>query len=329
MNTRQRAFTLIEMLVVVVLISLTLAISLRVMDRLETSSTRTETITRLKSVARALQVYRDDYGDVPPYDPTLSQNVDYDGDGQPDAGPGLWSLVMLDYLSGYRYLSDAAMPILTAPDTQTTAYDGQLPWVLSGGERIEVIPGEPRSMEKAYEAFYGAIDNPGGELTEWEQWRVYCLLARPTFHNAPSGLTGYGTYDTYDATRYENYCSWMMQDAYSGEWKYRPIRRTTPPGTPGDPFPADDPAEPEYYQRQLSPTWSGNDSANYLPASDTVVTWSSLMRELLRQPAGPVESWGYDLILYADGHVASVPGPETDAATDPLQARAVQRPPSE
>lgn len=316
-KSTHRAFTLVELLVVILIISLCLAMVVKGINRVEMSGRRHECMTRLRAVARALQVYRADYGDVPPYNP---EGRDYNGDGQPDeAGAGLWSLVMLDYLSGYRFLADPASQV-------------ERPWVANpSGGRLYVIPGDPSSMALAHNAYYSgaAIAPVGRALTQQEEWRVYCLLARPADHATTAG-TDFGPYSSYDEAGSENYCSWMMQDAYSREWKYLPIRRTVgPSGSGTEVFAAHDAAQPDYYHRQLSPRWTDFDSPRYLPASDTVVTWSTLFRTLDRRPWQAGTDWGSDIVLYADGHVAVIAGPAGDWTTTATEARALQRPPAQ
>ncbi len=321
MTSRPRAFTLIEMLVVVVLLTMTLAIVVRAVGKVEMTGRRTETITRLKAVAQALQRYRDDWGDVPPYNPT---GADYDGNGNADpSGPGLWSLYMLDYLSNYRYLTDAASQV-------------EVPWVTDpgGGDPLQVVPGDMNSMGLAYNAYYDPdIDPVGSDLTPEQEYRVYTLLARPADHDTPAASQSVaGAYDNYDEATYENYCSWMMQDPYSREWKYQPIRATVAPGGSGtETFPVADATKGQYYHRQLSHRWTDEDTPRYLPAVDTVVTWSSLFRQLDRRPWGSHPDWGTDLVLFADGRVLAVPGPEaavdwSDEAQAALTARCLQRP---
>ena len=312
------AFTVVELLVVIVIISLCLAMTIKGIDRVEMTGRRHETMTRLRALAMALQVYRADYGDVPPYNP---EGRDYNGDGQPDpAGAGLWSLVFLDYLSSYRFLNDPASAVAN-------------PWVANpGGGKLTVVPGDPTSMALAYNAYYTPVIAPVGRaLTQQEEYKVYCLLARPTDHATPActDLTP-GAFNSYDDKTYENWCSWMMQDPYSREWKYEPIRRTVgPSGSGTEAFAVQDPNQPDYYHRQLSPHWTDYDTARYLPASDTVVTWSTMFRVLDRRPWNGTKDWGTDILLYADGHVSFVAGPSAAWTGDASQARALTRPPAQ
>lgn len=300
-HSRRIAFTLIELLVVIIIVAVLAAISVGSLSKMQTSHTRSESITRLKTLARALQVYRDDWGDVPPWDPAAAS---------PElVGPGLWALVQLDYLSTWRYLSDPATP-------------AGAPWVDDGsGGRIEVTPSDPTSMGTIYNLYCGDWgESPvtiGADLTPRQEWIAYCILARVANHTvagAPLGTAG-GRFTNYDPDAGENYCSWMMQDPATGEWKYRPRRSVTANGAgAGETFPAGDPTAPDYYHRQLSHRGTDDDSPTYLPASDAVVTWSTLYRETDQRSWTGTGSWGTDLILYADGHVAIVPGPLT--ATD-------------
>lgn len=314
MKIRQRAFTVIELMVVIVLILILAEIVVSAIGKVTLTSRQGQSVARLQALSRALQIYRDEWGDVPPYNP---EGRDYDGDGQPDpAGPGLWALVMLDYLTDYRYLHDPAS-------------GNEAPWITGpGGDRaskISVIPGDSSSMAKAYEAHYGAITPPGRDLTAREEWLVYNLLARPADHARTAPEIDFGDYSDYDDEQDENWCSWMMQDPYSGEWKYLPVRATEPPGGSSS-FAVADPSEPFYYHRQLSHVWTDLDSPRYLPASDTVVTWASLYRQDDRRKRPDGDVWGYDLVLYADGHVESAPGPAADVGTDALEARATLLP---
>lgn len=342
MSTRRtnKGFSLVELLVVITIIAFLLTIVVASLQKLGQSQMKGESMSRLRTLATALKSYREDYGDVPVYNATFA---DFNEDGNSGSanephGPGLWALVMLDYLGSYRFLNDPAATV-------------ERPWVSNqaGDSRLEVIPGNMRSMEDLYTEWYGAIANPGGDLLPHEEWLCYNLLARVGDHNAPATLsTDFGTYEDYDVLGNENYCSWMMQDPYTGEWKYLPVRRTVPRDDgsggiqPEDttydlnagivPFPVDDASDvtsttfQTYYHRQLSHRWSDFDSVLYLPAGDTVVTWSNLFRTLLRRSAYGSAAWGQDLILFADGHVEVLPGPDADVETDPLAGRAVQRP---
>ena len=306
-------FTLIELLVVIALIAILMAIVVSAVGKVTMTSSQGESAARMQALARALQVYRDDWGDVPPYNP---EDRDYDGDGNADPrGPGLWALVMLDYLSDYRYLHDPGS-------------SNEVPWITNGGgSKIIVYPGDPVTMAAAHDAYYAAISPAGRDLDQREEWLTYNLLARPADHDLPATVpTDFGEYVAYDDETHENWCSWMMQDPYSGEWKYLPVRATAPVGAGGNTFAAGDPSQPLYYHRQLSHVWTDQDSPSYLPASDTVVTWSSLYRRNDRREVGGRGEWGWDLVLFADGHTESVPGPAADIATDPLEARAIVRP---
>ncbi|MCC7494607.1 MAG: type II secretion system protein [Fimbriimonadaceae bacterium] len=328
MNTRRAtaAFTLIEMLVVIVMLSLVLAITVRSLKNLEVRNSRTETVARLKAVSLALRLYRDDWGDVPPYNPTAA---DYDGDGNADpSGPGLWALYYLDYLPNYRMLTDANRPPFIGQGAGGGNYGGNDPWVDDGaGGRYEVVPNDPLSMGTAFNAYASALGEPaispvGRELTPREEYLTYTLLARPAAHVTPAVGSGFGTFNGYAEENYENWCSWMMQDPYTREWKYRPVRATQAVGGSGtNSFPAGDSAQPLYYHRQLSHRWTDDDSPRYLPASDTVVTWSSLFRIDERRSFETYGEWGCDVVLYEDGHIEIVRGP-----ADAADARAVLRP---
>lgn len=304
---------MVELLVVIALIAILMAIVVTAIGKATMTSRQGESMARLQAIGRALQIYRDEWGDVPPYNPT---GADFDGDTNPDpAGPGLWALVMLDYLSDYRYLHDPAS-------------DNEAPWITDpGGNKIVVHPGDPISMAAAHDAYYTPISPAGRDLTQREEWLVYNLLARPADHDMPgTPPTDFGDYAQYNDEGHENWCSWMMQDPYSGEWKYQPVRATAPVGAGGNTFAAGDPSQPLYYHRQLSHVWTDLDSPSYLPASDTVVTWSSLYRSTDRREVGGRGEWGFDLVLFVDGHIEAVAGPAADAATDPFEARATVRP---
>lgn len=325
----RRAFTLIELLVVIGIIVILTALVIGSLNRVSASQRRMETMSRLKILGQALRIYRDDWGDAPPYNP---RGEDFDGDGNPDpVGTGLYALYMLDYVSSYRFLSDPHGEV-------------DIPWIDNGGSRMFVVPGDTTSMGLVLTNVVGdATYSPGNALTAQQQYAVYQVMADPAYHAVPASYSDYGAFRAYNPQTYENFASWMMQDAYTGEWKYLPVRATTPPGAAEPPpptgFPVNDPTAPDFYHRQLSHEWTDQDSPRYLPASDTVVTWSSLSRESLRRrqtlgltltpPADAWENrWGADLVLFADGHVTQLPGP-ADAADYPAswqQQRAVQRP---
>lgn len=326
-TSRRRGFSLIELVVVMTIIAILLTIVVGGINKIGQAQRRGEAVSRLQTIATALREYRQDWGDVPIYNPIYA---DFDGDGSggaanEPAGPGLYALLLCDYITAYRFLNDPGSRI-------------DKPWIDDGGTRLNVIPGDPKSMEAAHNVAYGAITTPGGDLTPREEWLVYNLLADPGIHQAPAGsLTDYGKFEQYDELGTENFCSWMMQDPYSGEWKFQPVRRTIAPtagpdtgggnATTGEvPFDASDATDPLRYHRQLAHRWTDFDTPLYLPAGDTVVTWSNLFRQTERRDANGSSKWGHDLVLYSDGHVEILPGPAGDVGSDPPEARALLRP---
>lgn len=318
MSRRARGFTIFELLVVMVLIAITAALVIGAISRVGHQTRKGESSSRLRSLVMALNQYREDWGDVPPYNP---RGEDFDADGAADpAGPGLYALVMLNYAKGYRLLADPAAGI-------------RLPWVLNGGNRLEVVPGDVNSMGTAYQALINGGWTVGTPLGPQEEYATYVALADPAFHGLPASLpTDYGQFEGYDIVGHENYCSWQMADPYSTEWKYLPVRQGEPSPSTGGPsgtaFPVDDPlGYANLYHRQLSHRWTDEDSPAYRPAADTVVSWSNLYRDSERRPANGVDDWGQDLVIFADGHVATIPGPADSAATSWAEGRAVQRAP--
>ncbi|MBI2302347.1 MAG: type II secretion system protein, partial [Armatimonadetes bacterium] len=186
---RRRGFSLIELVVVMTIIAILLTIVVGGINKIRHAQRRGEAVSRLQTIATALREYRQDWGDVPVYNPTLA---DLNGDGSPVAGPGLYALLLCDYLTLYRFLNDPGSRI-------------DKPWIDNGGSRLEVIPGDPTSEEAAYNAKVGAIANPGGDLTPGEEWQVYSLLADPATHRAPGGVaTDFGKFEEYDELGNEN-----------------------------------------------------------------------------------------------------------------------------
>jgi type II secretory pathway pseudopilin PulG len=280
----QLGFTLVELLVVIVIMIFLLGIVVGSITRLQTQHERGESLGRLHALARALQLYREDWGDVPPYDPANTPH-----------GIGLYALVMLDYLSTPRFLNDAGSPVHS-------------PWILTGGgNRLEnIVPDDRDSLRDVLNAATG--QSLTGPLTMAQEYQAYAALADPSCHEVQSGTLANLT--TYDEDAFENFCSWMMRDPLTKEWKYQPIRATAT-------FAVADANQPDYYHRQLSHRSTDEDTARYTPAAHTVVTWSHLFRARESRPAPAYNkaAWGVDLILYADGHAAVEPAPDNAGGT--------------
>lgn len=317
MSRRRPGFTLFELLTVMVIISIVAAVVVGSVNRITLSTRRGETMGRLRVIAAALSQYRQDWGDVPPYNPR-GDDLDQDGNADPN-GLGLYALVMLDYLRNYRMLNDpqSAVPV---------------PWVDNGGSLMSVTPGDDVSMGAVYAAFVAGGWTVGDPLGPAEEYATFAVMADAPFHGLPTPLpTDYGQYAEYNPLDWENYCSWQMADAYTGEWKYLPVRQGQPSPSGAAPagttFPVDDPLGwPDLYHRQLSHRWSDEDSPSYLPAADTVVTWASLYRTSDRRPAFGMRDWGQDIVVFADGQISILPGPADSATATWTEGRAVQRP---
>ncbi len=282
-------FSLIELLVVIIIISMLLAIVVGAVRRMEVSQHRGETIGRLHSLARALSIYRADWGDVPPYNPTGEVGV--------PNGAGLWTLVMLDYLQSSRYLHDAGYS------------DPEAPWIIAGGGRVTGMdPDSEAGLLEIYNEATGATGT--APLTPSQRYDAFVALADPAAHSTTAVTTDFVDYAD-DAN--ENWCSWMMQDPFTREWRYQPVRKA------GSAWPVDNPGNATYYRRQLSGVGTDDPSARYLPASDTVVTWSTAFRTLqkVEAPQYNKAAWGVDIVLFADGHVAVVPGPDSSGWAPP------------
>ncbi|MBI5833965.1 MAG: type II secretion system protein [Armatimonadetes bacterium] len=282
-------FSLIELLVVIIIMVMLLGIVVGAVRRLEVSQHRGETMGRLHAVARALSVYRADWGDVPPYNPTGEVGV-------PD-GAGLWTLVMLDYLQSSRYLHDAGYP------------DPEAPWIIAGGGRVPGmdVDSEAGLLEVYNNATGGSQTAP---LTPAQKYRAFAALADPAAHSTTAVTTAFADYQD-DLN--ENWCSWMMQDPFTREWRYQPVRKTS------SAWPVDNPGNGTYYRRQLSRVGTDDPSSRYLPASDTVVTWSTAFRTKQTVPAPQYNkaAWGVDIVLFADGHAAVVPAPDNSGWAPP------------
>lgn len=306
----RRGFTLLELLIVIAIMSFLMAIVVASVSRVVMAHDRGESAARLRALAMALQAYRDDWGDVPPWNPG-GHNY-----GEPADGAGLWTLVMGGYLNSYRMLQDPAS-------------DADRPYVLTSGGKLEVVPGDAASLAAAYNALQGGSAT-ASTLTEQQVYEVYVGLANPANYTTPAA-TDFAVFDDYDEAA-ENYCSWMMQDPYTREWKYQPRRYAPGVSAPGlsggyPAFPVDDATNyPQLYHRQLSRRGTDLNSVSYRPASDTVVTWSNLFRSRDRRPVQGSGDVGIDLVLYADGHVELMPGPLSD---DWSQWRAVVEPAGE
>jgi prepilin-type N-terminal cleavage/methylation domain-containing protein len=298
MNAKSRAtaFTLIELMVVIALMAIMMGIIVSAVSRVETSHEKSETIARLHVLARQLDIYRADYGDVPPYDPTGAYRTGT------DPGAGLYALVMLGYLQTPRFLHDAGMGSPVEP------------WVLSGADHLSLQPDDANDLATAYNAYAGG--GAAAPLAGYQLYMAYVAFANPAAH--AYGGPALTLFDAYDEDTYENYCSWMMQDPVTAEWKYQPYRLTST-------FAVADPTQPEYYRRQLSHQGTDENDPRYLPASDTVVTWSTAFRPKVTQPnpAYNQGSWGIDVVLYADNHVATIPAPQLNGAPPRALQRAV------
>jgi prepilin-type N-terminal cleavage/methylation domain-containing protein len=285
-------FTLIELMVVIVIMVILMAIVVSAVSRLQVGHERSETTARLHALSVALGAYREDWGDVPPWNPTQTAGV--------PNGAGLYTLVWLGYLQSYRYLHDCGSTWPT------------LPWMLDGnGNRVNgIIPDDPNNgtngLLAAYNAATGGGQNP--PLLPSQYYAAYVALASPAAHAYTGGTLP--NFINYDEDLNENFCSWMMQDPFTLEWKYQPVRAT---GT----FAVADPTQPTYYRRQLSHYGTDENDPRYLPANDTVVTWSTMFRGRITQPAPQynLASWGIDIVLYADGHVATIAAPQNSGGT--------------
>lgn len=76
---RWRAFSLVELLVVVAIIALLMALLLPVYTLARRAGQRTVCISNLRQVGLAVRMYRDDYNELPPY---LSKVASYVGDAR-------------------------------------------------------------------------------------------------------------------------------------------------------------------------------------------------------------------------------------------------------
>lgn len=262
--------TLIEILVVVSIMVFLLGLTVASIKKLQTSHEKGETMSRLHALARALQMYREDWGDVPPWDPTQPNSA--------ARGNGLYTLLELDLLSLPRFLNDSASPI-------------HAPWVLNAGaQRLSGLGADDNAgLLAAYNGYYGGSLT---SLTPAQQHQAYWVFSQPAAHAAPA--TTPASFAAYDEEANENFCSWMMQDPFTREWKYQP-QRVSGSWAAG----VGDPSQPDYYHRQLSRVGTDENTARYLPASDTVVTWSTLFRT----------TSNVDIVLFADGHAALEPVP--------------------
>jgi len=206
---------------------------------------------------------------------------------------------MLDYLQSSRYLHDAGYP------------DPEAPWLMTAGGRVNGMDVDSDAgLLAVYNEATGA--SQVSPLTPSQRYVAFAALADPAAHTTSAVTTAFLDY-TDDLS--ENWCSWMMQDPFTREWRYQPVRKTA------SAWPVHDPSDPAHYRRQLSRSGTDDPSSRYLPASDTVVTWSSAFRtkETREAPQYNKAAWGIDIVLFADGHVAIVPAPD-DAGWAPARA---------
>ncbi len=94
----KRAFTLMEMLVVLAILALLASIAFRFGDRFGEGQRAAQCQAQLRAIYQALKMYKLDEGGVPPFDPLLAQ----DSDPTKDLNQGLWVLYNLGYIKSRR-----------------------------------------------------------------------------------------------------------------------------------------------------------------------------------------------------------------------------------
>jgi len=102
-NTTTRAFTLIEMVVVMGIAAALVAMTVPVARNLSNSNKGLRCASQLQRVSQALRMYVLDEGAVPPYypvDPSVAVNPADPLDADRMAGQGLWVLFVYGYLGG-------------------------------------------------------------------------------------------------------------------------------------------------------------------------------------------------------------------------------------
>ncbi|HIE52990.1 MAG TPA: type II secretion system protein [Armatimonadetes bacterium] len=151
----QGGFTALELVIVVTILAFIFTLSFAFIRRTATQNHVNECAGQLRAIARALQLYRLDYGDVPPWEPAQVN----------DAGRGLWALYDLNYLTNVR--------VLNCPDNPTSRYDEtqdvNLPAAYSdptnpnynGYQMQDPITGEWKYLPGRWQTYGDAVGTPG------------------------------------------------------------------------------------------------------------------------------------------------------------------------